>query len=86
MSESYRQARAEWLELEQLKCAVPTGDGRCRKCGALAIDAAICTTCEERRLEGLRRFGGRGGTQTPKRRTFTSADAGYRYPYKERED
>lgn len=85
MSDSYREARQAWLDLEQLKCAVPTDDGRCRKCGAATTDA-ICATCEERRLEGLRRFGGRGGAPRYRRRVFTSADAGYRFPYKEPED
>lgn len=63
---TYREARAAWLMLEQLATQVPRADQTCRQCGA-TTPTALCESCERERIDGLRRFGGRAGSNASPR-------------------
>lgn len=65
MSSWWTEGRKAWLELEELKAMPPLQTGRCRKCGAAAIGESLCEACNETRLDGMRRFGGRAGSSNP---------------------
>ena len=72
MSSDYAIARAAWLQLEQFATMAPAADKACRSCGR-GTTAALCVTCENRRLDLFRRFGGRTvSTKRGSRRQFTA--------------
>lgn len=77
----YRDDRAAWLQLEELRTHKPSAEGTCLKCAQPSSGATLCGSCESLRLEGMRRFGGRAGTNNPRRR-FASTQP-YRFPYAE---
>lgn len=85
MSSWWTEGRKAWLELEELAAAGVATDGRCRKCGALALGIALCATCDQARLAGLQRFGGRAGANAPHHspRRFDTAARPEWTPYKD---
>lgn len=82
MNTSYREAHTEWLELEELKACAPAADRRCRKCGEASMEA-LCADCDRRRLDGLRRFGGRVGYTPVRRRRSETPGRSEWLPYRD---
>lgn len=65
MSSWWTEGRQAWLNLEELKAMAALDTGECRKCGVDALGQSLCAACDEQRLEGMARFGGRAGSSNP---------------------
>lgn len=84
---TWMSAHAEWQELEQLATYARRPDGTCWKCGGQAGLAALCDTCNNRRLGFYERFGGRAGShRSSSRRIGFRSERPERLPYRDAED